>query len=434
MSLALAFRLLLAALAVAFLSRPLAAQAAPPSVLVIVVDDVGWEDLAAVPLGNIQAFAPLARSYGRCYTCPVCSPSRAGLLTGTYPHRAFIGGALNVADPDLVGLSAATKTLPELLAASGYATGLFGKAHVSGLAGANPSEQGRVHGFEVWRAGHPSNITTSHYSWPRTDDGATRTTTVYSTTAVIDAAVDWWAATPGPKLAVVAPFAPHEPFEAPPAALLPPGYVVGGTNRARFEAALVALDSYLGTLLPVVDLSTTHVVLVCDNGTAHQVPPPGGQANGYKLTCWEGGIRVPLLWWGPGVAPGADATLVQVLDLSTTILDVCGVTPAVGFDDAISFAATLDGTPAGATRRQLAFVSRFSPNGGAAPTLTLDNWAVVREDGWKLVTEGATFALFDLSTDPWEQLALNPSAPGLAPIAADLLNFRAAVLGPLWPY
>jgi arylsulfatase A-like enzyme len=281
-----------------------------------------------------------------------------------------------------------------------------------------------------------SNISApdTHYNWKRIDNGKEAATTTYSTTAVVNAAVGWWGATSGPKFAVLAAMAPHEPFDAPPANKLPAGYVVGSTQRAKFEAALVSLDFHLGALLGVIDFSNTHVVLVCDNGTAHQVPPPNGQSQGYKLTVYEGGVRVPLLWWGPGVLPGQDTTLVQSVDLARTILEVCGVLSPVAFADSISFESTLDGTPAGAQRRQYCYVSRFTPNNGTAPALTIDNFAVIREDGWKLLQEGSVYRLFHVTSDPWEQGGFDPVAPGFGSVTADLLGFRNAVLGSAWPY
>jgi arylsulfatase A-like enzyme len=409
------------------------AQQTQPSFLIVVLDDVGWEDVSTLPLPNLQTYAPLARVYTNAFGCPVCSPSRVGMLSGTYPHRAFVGTALNAASTVEKGMPVAWKTVPEVLAANGYSTALFGKCHVSSSGELNTAEMARVHGFETWRAGVVSNIIApqSHYNWTRVDDGKTTTSTTYSTTAVFNETCAWWAATPGPKFAVCAPMAPHEPFEAPPANTLPPGYVIGTSNRAKYEAALIGLDWHLSSLLTTLDLSTTHVIVVSDNGTAHQVPPPMGQSPGYKLTQYQGGVNVPLLWWGPGVLPGADSSLLHTMDLAGTVLELCSITPAAGFEDTLSFVDTLTGGPG---RRQHAYLARFDPNTGTAAALTIDNWSVVREDGWKLVRQGSVYRLFNLSNDPWEQGGFGPNGPGLAGVTADLLNYRAQVLGPNWPY
>lgn len=401
------------------------AQSAPPNVLVIVVDDMGWEDVATAPLARLSAYASVGRVYTRYYTNPVCSPSRAALLCGEYPHRHFIGTSLHLTG----GLPARTKSVADVFAANGYSTALFGKSHVMTAQLGAEAEAARVHGFETWRAGGIGNLST-HYGWTRTDDGIRSFEPNYSTTVVIEETVAWWSATDGPKFAVLAPFAPHEPFQAPPSATLPPGYVVGALARDIYEASLASLDNQLGALLAVIDPAQTHVVFLCDNGTPHQVPPPNAQSKGYKLTPYEGGVHVPLVWWGPGVAPGVDESLVQVVDVPRTLLDVCGLVPVKGFGDSISFAQTLSGQ-AGA--RNYALLTRFTPNGGL-PTLVIDDWAVVRADGRKLVSHAGVQELYNLNVDPWETFQLAPFLPINAATIADLEHFRLTALGPAWPY
>lgn len=409
----------------ALLASPVHAQSSPPNVLVIVVDDMSWEDVAAAPLVKLANYASVGRVYTSFYTNPICSPSRAALLTGEYPHRHLIGTALTANG----GLHPRTKSLADVFAANGYSTALFGKLHVATIELGDLDEAARVHGFETWRAGGSANLST-HYGWTRTDDGKRTVEPNYSTTVVIQETVAWWSATAGPKFAVLAPFAPHEPFQAPPSSTLPPGYALGTSNRALYEAALASLDNQLATLLTAIDPANTHVVLLCDNGTPHQVPPVNALSKGYKTTPYEGGVNVPFVWWGPGVAAGVDTSLVQVVDVPGTLLDVCGLVPVKGFGDSISFAATLSGQPGA---RSYAFLSRFTPN-GPAPALVIDDWAVVRDDGKKLVSRGGVLELYDLANDPWETLVLSPSIPVNAATIADLQFFRLTALGPNWPY
>jgi arylsulfatase A-like enzyme len=404
-----------------------------PDIVLIVLDDVGWEDLTPAETPSIVAYSGLGRTYTRAYGCPVCSPSRTAMLNGVYPHRDFVGTAINTNDV-AVGAPTTRPTVPEVLGCAGYRTALFGKSHVASPALIAESEQARVLGFEDWLAGAGGNPS-SHYSWTRVDNGKRSTETTYTNIAVNEAFKTWWmdVGSAQPRYAVVSFMAPHEPFEAPPASLLPPGYVTPNTNRGRYEAALRALDTLLLDMLCVIDLGTTHVVLVCDNGTAHQVPPPNAQSQGYKLTMFEGGVRTPLCWWGPGITPGVDTSLVQNVDLPATLLDVAGVAPHHGFDDSISFAPTLTG---GAGARNYVFLTRFSANGGQAAALSIDYWAVLRADGWKLLFHDSAalsdYELYNLAIDPWENF---PIAPGAQPtITADLEWVRAQALGPFWPY
>lgn len=426
-------RTLLAPLALAL--APLAARA-QTDVVVVILDDVSWEDLAAVPTPVLDGIGLLGRRYDAAYASPTCSPSRYQLLFGRLPHREFVGSALVASgtDPADLGAATASVSVAEALGTAGYRTGLFGKWHVNNRLAGNLAELGRVHGFQAWRAGIPGNLVPpyDHYSWRRHDDGQATLETTYTTEAIEAAFRGWWTTTPGPRLAYVSFAAAHEPFQAPPAWMLPPGHVVGADDRARFEASVMGLDHAVGLMASYVDLTSTLVLVVADNGTPAEVPPPGGTSPGYKLSTYEGGIRVPLLAVGAGVVPGSEPSLVQLVDLPGTLLDVAGVTPPTGFEDARSFAATLSGSAPSA--RPWAFVQRFAPNGGLATTLTRDDWALVWPDGWKvLVQDGGAPEAYDLTVDPGEASDLAGTALGAARVAR-AWALRATILGPGWPY
>jgi arylsulfatase B len=405
-----------------------------PNVLVIVIDDASWEDFAAAGTDRIAQLAGAGRVFTRFYTSPTCSPSRYQLHFGRYPHRRLIGTALSAFTD--AGAPTEDVSLAERLGAAGYATGLFGKWHVNGKQLPIQSvESARVHGFQTWRAGSFSNIssTGSHYSWTRIDDGVESTESRYSTLAINEALIDWWNATEGPRFAVCSYLAPHEPFEAPPKELVPevPGFLP--TNRLRFEWALVGVDRAVEALAGAVELSNTFVFLLPDNGTPPDVLPPQAKAQGYKLSPYEGGIRVPLVAWGPGIAAGVDASLIQISDLYATIVELCGAS-APGEVDSHSFTGPLKGAGGG---REAVWAQRFTPNGGPVGQLTIDSWTVLRSDGMKLLVDD-DFAstsgpppveLYDLTTDPWETTPLvDPT------VQAELEALRVQFLGPDWPY
>jgi arylsulfatase A-like enzyme len=397
-------------------------------VLVLVVDDLGWEDLRGLSLPNLEQRLPLGRVYTNCVASSTSSPSRYQLHFGRYPHRAGIGGELDPAADR--GAPTADLSLAERLSVAGHRTACFGGWQVNGEAlPMRTRAAARIHGYERWRAGSPAGLEPtgqSHFDWLRVDDGKTATTTVYSTSAIVDAVDGWWSVADGPRLAVAAFLAPHAPYDAPPAALLPAPVAADAAPRARYEAALAALDAELGRLFAAVDTTDTWVFLCGDNGTPADVPPPGAISAGYAPTLFQGGIHTPLVVWGPGVVPGTEEALVQLVDLPATVLELLDVDARVGFEDSISFAPTLFGAPGA---REFAFVQRFAPNGLDAPAPTLDEWAVVRADGWKLLGDATGLRLFDLGTDPGE------TTPVDAPrIEAELLELRAAALGPDWPY
>jgi len=430
---------MLTTLAFVLLAAGPAPQATPaaPNVLFIVIDDASWEEFTGLQLPAIQGAAKLGRVYDHFYTSPVCSPSRAQLHFGRYPHDHLIGTALPIQNGEGVPLS--DVSLAEALKVEGYSTGMFGKWHVNGSAlPMYAGEAARLHGYDTWRAGSINNVMNtggSHYNWERWDDGQLYVEGIYTTHAIGDELVGWWNQTAGPKFGVCAFLAPHEPFESAPPDLLG-GQTFAPTARGCYESALVGIDSKVLQIAASINLANTYVFLFPDNGTPHQVPPPGGLEQGYKLTPFEGGIHVPLIVWGPGVVPGVDSGLVQIVDLPATVLELVGAKmPAEMAKDSISFAKTLDGSDT--SKRPWIWSQRFGPNGGPwVGGLKVDEWAVVRPDGWKLLqsqplgpsTPKLKF-LYNIFNDPHETtIILDPV------IKSELLLLKKEALGPDWPY
>ena len=127
--------------------------------------------------------------------------------------------------------------------------------------------------------------------------------------------------------------AAHAPFQKPPSALLAhddlPGNGGKAFSRAYYEAMIEALDTEIGRLLKSVDLTTTTVVYLGDNGTPAEVTAPPYLGSHAKLSLYEGAVRVPFLIAGAGVAaPGRKvAGLVSTVDLFPTILALAGLDP-----------------------------------------------------------------------------------------------------------
>ena len=354
-----------------------------------------------------------------------------------FPHDNLLGKPL--AYNDKAGVPASNIALAEVLKLRGYATGMFGKWHVNGeqlpqLVGEAP----RLHGYSTWRAGSVSNVTYtggSHYNWERWDDGKLVVENTYSTHAIGDAVTDWWTQTAGPKFAVCAFLAPHAPFELAPPDLLG-GQTFHATERGRYESALVAIDTKILQMAAAIDLSNTYVFLFPDNGSPGQVKPYPPLEKGYKVTIWEGGINVPLIVWGPGIVPGVDSGLVQAVDLAATVLDLAGTqVPHGSLEDSISFVQTLDGS--GPSKRPWIWSQHFGPNGGPQPSgLDFHSWALVRNDGWKLVQyhPAGPFGpqvkeLYNVFTDPHETTPIVNHV-----IQNELLLLKKEALGPDWPY
>jgi arylsulfatase A-like enzyme len=399
-----------------------------PDILFIVIDDASYEDFEELDLPVYRALLSKARLYSNFYVSPLCSPSRYQMQFGRYPHRALIGEALKPhKDP---GVPLADISIAEYLAAHGYATGLFGKWHLSGIGEPQAaSEAARLQGYQTWQAGNSSNLT-DHYNWPRIDDGKVSVCAEYSTLAVNGAFGSWWAKTAGPRFASVCYFAPHDPFQnAPPE--LDPSYTESKNPRRRFESALRGVDAAIGRILDQVDLSRTFVFLLSDNGTPANVRPAKDRSMGYKGSVYQGGIHVPLLVLGPGITAGTDRSLVQASDLPRTAIQLANLPlPTVGFEDSIDFSASFDGSQPGP--RPWAFLQRFGP-AGPAPELELHEWAVIRSDGYKLLWDqmgsGGVHELYFLPTDPFERKRLAE-----AEVTSALSGIKQSLLVAPWPY
>jgi arylsulfatase A-like enzyme len=307
------------------------------NVLLIVADDLGADSFpltagagaSVPPMPNLVALKNRGVLFSRAYGHPVCSPSRAAMLTGRHPFRTGIGAQLvGAASPQL---QAAEFTLPEAFAANpstGHALAMFGKWHLN--AGAATNDTPRTIGGWPHFAGSIAGALPDYSSWTKVTDGVAAATTAYATTDAIDDAIDWIAERGStPWFAWVALNAPHAPLHQPPLDLH--GYdAVAATNRNLYEAMCEAMDTEVGRLLAAVDLAATTVIFIGDNGTPQNVIQPPYTAAHSKGTLYEGGTRVPLIIAGKGVAgPNrSSAAPVHCVDLYSTILELAGINVA----------------------------------------------------------------------------------------------------------
>ena len=279
--------------------------------------------------------------FTRGYAQPICSPTRATILTGRQTYQHGVGNP----NPDNI-LPASEETFPEIIsrAAPLYELASFGKWHL-GSGNTGPRDRGGWPNFSGTLQGGVQD----YNSWNRVkvedgvvvDSGTSIASLVadgvytspYATSVQIDEAVSFIETRGASPWVVWMGFnAPHDPFHDPPAELAPEGgfSTTGVSNRDLYVRMLEALDSEIGRLLAAVDLERTNVLVVGDNGTPNQVDqaPVGGLA-GAKGSLNEGGIHVPFFAAGPDIRQtGISDTLVQVADLFTTILDLTGVDTA----------------------------------------------------------------------------------------------------------
>jgi arylsulfatase A-like enzyme len=331
------------AAALALLCAAAPAAAARPNLVVIMADDLGYADLGCY--GNDRYATPhldaLARE-GLRFTDfhangPVCSPTRAALLTGRYQQRSGVDEVV-YADPargkrDSHGLPPAEVTFAEGLRAAGYRTGLMGKWHLGYDKKFNPRHQG----FDVFRGYLSGNVDFhSHIDqagiadwWhdlePVEEPGySTHLITRHAVRFIEDNATR-------PFCLYVAHEAPHSPFQGPsdppvrgPQAKEP----VRGAEIARAYREMVQeMDRGVGEIVATLrklGLAENTLVFFCsDNGGTRE--GNNGPLRGTKASVWEGGHRVPGIAWWPGrIRPGVTHETALTMDLMPTLLALGG--------------------------------------------------------------------------------------------------------------
>lgn len=451
---------------------------APPHILFVHVDDLGWVDHSLPMPGaashderpfrtpHLERLAREGMTFTKAYAAaPVCSPTRVSLMTGQHPARHGVtywtlhgGRDTSAGHPRLSpprwrtdSLQPGDVTLPALLRRAGYHTIHVGKAHFG--ARGTPGEDPCALGFDVNIGGHAAGGPGSFLG--REDFSASRRTRggdtvwdvpglaayhgedVYLTDALAAEAaraLEVGLASGRPVFLHFAPYAVHAPISANErvAARVPQGL----DPRERAYATMVAtVDDALGTLLEVLDRTgasaRTLVVYTSDNGGlsahgrggaphTHNAPLASG-----KGSALEGGVRVPLVVRWPGVVALGSACDAPVVthDWFPTLLGAArAVAPAEHAVDGVSLAATLAGA------RDEAVLDRalwwHMPHYWGVPGPGIEPYSALRRGTLKLVhyhdggPEAAPgvgrLALFDLAADPSERVDLLSPVTGRA--------------------
>ncbi|MDX2191712.1 MAG: sulfatase-like hydrolase/transferase [Gemmatimonadales bacterium] len=414
----------LAALAFAA-AAPLAAQAPPPNIVLIITDDLGAADLGVYGSRDIRTphLDRLARE-GVRFTdfyanATTCTPTRAGLITGRYQQRHGIEvplGAEGAPAPDPLGrgLEGSPASLPARLKAAGYATALIGKWHL----GYAESQGPRAHGFDEFfglKSGY-------HDYWRHTDsrgrpdlwDGDARVEREgYSTALFAARAVDFIARHAGSTFFLDVAFnAPHWPFQRPDAPSVAAGNArfvrpadSATSSRADYVSMVEAMDRGVGAILAALERHgisrNTLVIFTNDNG-GEWLSDNGPYFN-RKWTTWEGGIRVPAIMRWPARVPAGRVTpqVGITMDLTATVLAAAGAPPVPAAPlDGIDLLPVLTGASPIVPR------TLFWRSISAAGTML-----AVRRGDWKLVTDANHQFLFDVRRDPGERRDLARARP-----------------------
>ena len=415
---ALSFCLTLCVLSLCVLSLWAPAHGAdvPPNFVIILADDLGFGDLScyggSTSTPHLDALADEGLRFNDFHSSgPVCTPTRAGLLTGKYQQRTGVTRVAN-ADPTnatcYLGLHRTETTFAEVLKDAGYATAVMGKWHLGYVRAYNPLH----HGFDEFRGYVSGNIDyLSHYDrmgrydwWNGLEHAHEEG---YVTHLITKHAVRFLAERrEQPFCLYVAHEAVHDPLQTPesPALRGPDASgtpVTGDAVHAVYRRMLIELDKSVGQIARAVRdnglAENTYVLFFSDNG-AHRRYGSNGGLRGHKSQLWEGGHRVPAIVWAPGRMPAGRVSQVPAIsiDVFPTMLALAGVTPPPGLDG-VDLSATLHGGPAPAPRRLF-----WEYRDGLA----------ARDGPWKWIRPpGKPASLFDLNQDPAETRDLATTEP-----------------------
>ncbi|MCB4798831.1 sulfatase-like hydrolase/transferase [Neotamlana laminarinivorans] len=322
-----------------------------PNIVVLLCDDLGYGDLSSfghsiIKTPNLDKLAETGIKLTNFYsTAPVCSPSRAGLLTGRSPNKAgiydFIPGLKKSPDNrDLVHLQAHEKTIPAMLKSAGYATCLVGKWHCSSRFNSNEQPQPDDFGFDHWMATHnnaaPSHKNPKNFIRNREKVGEIEG---FSSQIIVSEAIDWLNAKKDDKpfFLEVTFHEPHEPIASPED--LVEKYLPQAKTReeAEYFANVENVDIAVGRLVKYFkenNMDNTLIVFSSDNGpetlmrysrAKHSYGSPGA-LRGMKLWTNEAGFRVPgiINWLGKETFTGTTNNVVSALDYFPTFAALAG--------------------------------------------------------------------------------------------------------------
>ena len=424
----------------------------PPNVLVIVADDLGYGELGCqgftqdIPTPNIDSIAANGVRFTSGYvSCPYCSPTRAGLLTGRYQQR--FGHEFNpgpaALTPPTVGLPVTETTIGDRLRAAGYATGWIGKSHQGYAPQFHPLRRGFDEFYGFLGGKHDFFSAAGDPADPLVRGTEPVAEIDYTTDAFGREAADYIERhKDGPWLCYLAFNAVHAPLQATEK-YLARFAAIEDPKRQTFAAMLSAMDDAVGVTLNAIRRSgledDTIVVFLSDNGgPTASITSGNGPLRGFKSQTWEGGIRVPFLmqWKGQIPAGTVDARPVIQLDILPTALAAAGVTLDDNEKlDGVNLIPFLTGGDSGDPHESLYW--RFGPQ----IALRKGDWKLVKAPEGGGVTRGSRDGLattvdaqlYNLTYDLGEQENLAEKHPEkLRELAAAWEAIDSGMIEPLW--
>ncbi len=420
-----------------------------PNIVVFLIDDMGWGDLGCYgdtfhETPNIDQFARESMRFTNAYAgAPVCSPSRAAILTGKAPARLhltqWIPGTLYpykrlLEAPTPLHLPLGIPTIASILKSAGYRTAAMGKWHLGG-DGYLPEN----FGFDVNIAGDNHGHPPSYFG-PFHFHNLTGYTAKDYLTDVLTTKMDAFvreSAGKGPFFLYMAEYSVHLPLQAKLAMIEKYRRKNGGKSEPDpvYAAMIESTDIALGSLRTVLKRAgiadDTIILLTSDNGGVgfqgrrlHRIADNSGLRAG-KGFLYEGGIREPLIVHWPGVTKPASVCDVPVtgMDFMPTLLSMAGIEQVPSPCDGLDFTSLLQGGTTLGRDALYWHYPHYSDQGGTPS-------GAVREGDWKLIEffEDNHVELYNLALDPGEQYDFASSFGSKAvDLRAKLHSWRGSV-------
>jgi arylsulfatase A-like enzyme len=431
----LAFITTIALLAWKAKPKPVKPQATRPNIIIILTDDMGFSDVGAfggnfVPTPNIDRIAQNGRKFTQYYSAaPICSPSRAGMLTGMNPARWNFSTFLdnkkhnkNAEQADF--LDPAAPSMARFFQAAGYATGHFGKWHMGGGRDVKDAPGFEKYGFDEHNSTYESPdpdplLTATNWIWSDKDSIKRWDRTKY----FVDKTLAFMEKNKGkPCFINLWPDDVHTPWVPRKETEYTGQYPMNPEEEAAFKGVLKEYDVQIGRLLDGLKArgldKNTIVIFTSDNGPLPSFK--GSRAvglRGSKLSLYEGGTRMPFLISWPGHIPAGTADETSELsatDLLPTLTKFAGIKPPASYKgDGMDRGEVLLGKP---SLRGKDLFWEYGRNNIAfnypKPIDKSPNLAV-RSGEWKLLmnSDGTDIQLYNILTDKKESTNLASNEP-----------------------
>ncbi len=312
------------------------------NIVLIIADDLGsnWcgfqeNKVDTVNMPNVRKLLAKGVRFSNAWANPVCSPTRAGILTGRYSFRTGVGNVVT----NTMQLDTAEMTIPKLLknanAPTKYAVANIGKWHLNAPMPANYGNPSKL-GWDTYAGVFTGQPVTTYTNWAKVTNGVASTSTNYLTTETANDAINWLNQQgTKPFFLWLAFNSPHLPYHLPPDSLIINRTLSGtaadiqANPKNYFKVMAEAMDNRIGKIVEWLEVNNkidnTDIIFIGDNGNAVRTAQEIS-TNRSKSTIYQEGIHVPFIISGPSVVnPGrVSPALVNVHDLFATILELGG--------------------------------------------------------------------------------------------------------------